>query len=222
MRVAMGVRDVLRGTCWPILSSCRRSIWNRKNYCREESLVSQPFLKLLAAEWAAAVIRRSARELHKPKCSCQFKAGLFPLALPLPARALRASLATEQRFPPAHSSSGVQRTRAPATATMTATTHLPIDIRPLNQTLAPAHPDDVFDELPDETVLKTGWLTKKGRRGVSSPIYCGKETNLLVRIGRNAGSYCGQTDWPTTRTKRYLRATYLTLPGADNDRNTKH
>jgi len=64
---------------------------------------------------------------------------------------------------------------------MTTTMPLPIDIRPLNQTLAPAHSDDVFDELPDETVLKTGWLTKKGRRGVSCPIYSRKETNLLVK-----------------------------------------
>jgi hypothetical protein len=25
---------------------------------------------------------------------------------------------------------------------------------------------DNFDPMPDETVLKTGWLSKKGRRGV--------------------------------------------------------
>ena len=30
--------------------------------------------------------------------------------------------------------------------------------------------DEAYDPLPDETVLKTGWLNKKGRSGVISLI----------------------------------------------------
>ena len=52
---------------------------------------------------------------------------------------------------------------------MTATSAVPID------THQPIHhhtnggddsSDEAYDPLPDETVLKTGWLNKKGRRGV--------------------------------------------------------
>ena len=32
-------------------------------------------------------------------------------------------------------------------------------------------PEDDFDPLPDERVLKTGWLNKKGRRGVCIPVF---------------------------------------------------
>jgi hypothetical protein len=45
---------------------------------------------------------------------------------------------------------------------MAATTSASVDIVPISE-----HADDVDDPLPDETVLKTGWLSKKGRRGVS-------------------------------------------------------
>jgi len=46
-------------------------------------LVSPPFLLQLSGVCvAAAVIRRSPRELHKPKCSCQFRAGPPPLRFP--------------------------------------------------------------------------------------------------------------------------------------------
>lgn len=53
---------------------------------------------------------------------------------------------------------------------MTATSAVPID------NLVPIHPiarDSTDDPLADETVLKTGWLSKKGRRGVDSLIICG-------------------------------------------------
>ena len=33
--------------------------------------------------------------------------------------------------------------------------------------------EDDFDPLPDERVLKTGWLNKKGRRGVCFPVFLG-------------------------------------------------
>jgi hypothetical protein len=51
---------------------------------------------------------------------------------------------------------------------MTATSAVPIDIVPVGQTNNNTG-DDAFDPLPDETVLKTGWLMKKGRRGVNLP-----------------------------------------------------
>jgi hypothetical protein len=54
---------------------------------------------------------------------------------------------------------------------MTATVSVPIDIRPLHQSLASDRRDDVFDDFPDETVLKTGWLSKKSRHGVKSPYF---------------------------------------------------
>jgi hypothetical protein len=47
-------------------------------------------------------------------------------------------------------------------------------------------PEEAFDPLPDETVLKTGWLYKKGRRGVSpSTVFQGLTTELeetMVRV----------------------------------------
>ena len=136
-------------------------------------------------------------------CSCPFPLSLCARALgvPLP----RSSDSRPSTHPL------VARVDASATVTMTATTSLPIDIRPLNQTLASANPDDEFDEFPDETVLKTGWLTKKGRHGVSSIIYFRQKTNLPLRIGRNAGLSCGRTDWPTTRMNGYRHATYISL-----------
>jgi len=51
---------------------------------------------------------------------------------------------------------------------MTATSAVPIDIVPVNQA-SHSVADDAFDPLPDETALKTGWLMKKGRRGVDPP-----------------------------------------------------
>jgi hypothetical protein len=59
---------------------------------------------------------------------------------------------------------------------MTATSAVPIDIVPVGQTNTNAG-DDAFDPLPDETVLKTGWLMKKGRRGVNLP-FCGIKVNI--------------------------------------------
>jgi hypothetical protein len=32
-------------------------------------------------------------------------------------------------------------------------------------------PEDQVDVMSDETVVKSGWLSKKGRRGVSCPVY---------------------------------------------------
>ena len=49
---------------------------------------------------------------------------------------------------------------------MTEISAVPIDIGPAHKT-SPNTSDDAFDPLPDETVLKTGWLMKKGRRGVA-------------------------------------------------------
>jgi hypothetical protein len=51
---------------------------------------------------------------------------------------------------------------------MTATSAVPIDIVSGRQTTSNTA-DDTFDPLPDETVLKTGWLMKKSRRGVDLP-----------------------------------------------------
>lgn len=48
---------------------------------------------------------------------------------------------------------------------MAATTSASVDIVPISEH-AKTTSDDVDDPLPDETVLKTGWLSKKGRRGV--------------------------------------------------------
>lgn len=48
---------------------------------------------------------------------------------------------------------------------MAATTSASVDIVPISEHLKTSA-DDVDDPLPDETVLKTGWLSKKGRRGV--------------------------------------------------------
>lgn len=46
---------------------------------------------------------------------------------------------------------------------MTTTSTISIDTSPIHH-----HQRDSaeYDPLPDETVLKTGWLLKKGRRGV--------------------------------------------------------
>ena len=48
---------------------------------------------------------------------------------------------------------------------MTATSSAPIDSLVVNQ-LERDSLEEAYDPLPDETVLKTGWLNKKGRRGV--------------------------------------------------------
>jgi hypothetical protein len=48
---------------------------------------------------------------------------------------------------------------------MAATTSASVDIVPISEHLKTSA-DDVDDPLPDERVLKTGWLSKKGRRGV--------------------------------------------------------
>lgn len=42
----------------------------------------------------------------------------------------------------------------------------PIDISPDPTSTTQEH---IFDPLPDEAVLKAGWLLKKGRRGVACP-----------------------------------------------------
>ena len=49
---------------------------------------------------------------------------------------------------------------------MTATSTVPIDTRYHDISRGDDIADDAYDPLPDETVLKTGWLNKKGRRGV--------------------------------------------------------
>jgi hypothetical protein len=48
---------------------------------------------------------------------------------------------------------------------MAATTSASVDIDLITEHVKTSA-DDVDDPLPDETVLKTGWLSKKGRRGV--------------------------------------------------------
>jgi hypothetical protein len=49
---------------------------------------------------------------------------------------------------------------------MTATSAAPIDSHPPHTSRGDDTSDDAYDPLPDETVLKTGWLNKKGRSGV--------------------------------------------------------
>lgn len=46
------------------------------------------------------------------------------------------------------------------------TSAVPIDSHPIHQHHPTSLDDSTDDPLPDETVLKTGWLMKKGRRGV--------------------------------------------------------
>lgn len=63
--------------------------------------------------------------------------------------------------------------------------------------------DEAFDPLPDETVLKTGWLSKKGRRGVRPLAPRAREGDVDCRTGRNDGLYYAQTDLRTTRMRGY-------------------
>jgi hypothetical protein len=49
---------------------------------------------------------------------------------------------------------------------MTATSAAPIDSHHPHTSRGDDTSDDAYDPLPDETVLKTGWLNKKGRSGV--------------------------------------------------------
>ena len=49
---------------------------------------------------------------------------------------------------------------------MIATSAVPIDSLQAIQSAAHDSSDEELDPLPDETVLKTGWLSKKGRHGV--------------------------------------------------------
>jgi hypothetical protein len=49
---------------------------------------------------------------------------------------------------------------------MTTTSTVPIDSHPIHQHHPVSLDDSIDDPLPDETILKTGWLMKKGRRGV--------------------------------------------------------
>jgi hypothetical protein len=70
---------------------------------------------------------------------------------------------------------------------MAATASLSIDHVPVPENAAV----NTFDPLPDETVLKTGWLSKKGRRGVIFPPskYGGltvelEETLVCVALGQ--------------------------------------
>jgi hypothetical protein len=46
--------------------------------------------------------------------------------------------------------------------------------------------EEAFDPLPDETVLKTGWLSKKGRRGVSPQNLQGVTIELEEKMVRVA------------------------------------
>ena len=51
---------------------------------------------------------------------------------------------------------------------MTATSAIPIDSHHQHYaSRGDDSSDEAYDPLPDETVLKTGWLNKKGRSGVS-------------------------------------------------------
>jgi hypothetical protein len=80
--------------------------------------------------------------------------------------------------------------------------------------------EEAFDPLPDETVLKTGWLSKKGRRGVFVPVIYAV---IKGRTGRDAGLCYAQTGWRIIKTREYHPVIYhvLALQKTDILRNTR-